>query len=83
MARKYISAKAAEALGLMTPVEIIDKIRNDTGRDVSNNLRVRVIDYSDNPLAPEKYAYSLSWTCAFSGNRTRCIYYPNTYGIQS
>lgn len=83
MKRKYISNKEIKALGLMTPTEIIDKIRNDTGRDVSGNLRVRVIDYSENPLAPEKYAYSLSWTCIFSGKREKCIYYPNTYGMQS
>ena len=83
MKRKYISAKEVKALGLMTPTEIIDKIRNDTGRDVSGNLRVRVIDYSENPLAPEKYAYSLSWACIFSGKRAKCIYYPNTYGMQS
>lgn len=83
MTRKYISFKEVKALGLMTPTEIIDKIRNDTGRDVSGNLRVKVIDYRDNPVAPEKYAYSLSWTCIFSGKREKCIYYPNTYGMQS
>lgn len=82
MTRKYLSAKEVKTLGLMTPTEIIDKIRNDTGRDVSGNLRVRVIDYRGNPVAPEEYAYSLSWVCVFSGKRTKCVYYPNTYGMQ-
>lgn len=67
----------------LTKQEIVKRIQESTGRYVGNGLIVKVVDYSNNPLAPEPIAYKLSWICMFSGKRERCMYYPNTVGLQS
>ncbi|WBF77683.1 hypothetical protein A73_7 [Escherichia phage A73] len=66
----------------LTKQEIIDRIKESTGENIGNGLIVKVLDYSNNPLAPEPVAYKLSWISVFSGKRTRCVYYPNTVGRQ-
>lgn len=41
----------------------------------------KVIDYSDNRLAPEPVAYRVHYTDYF-GVRCKVTYYPNTVGFQ-
>lgn len=42
--------------------------------------RVKVLDYTNNPLAPEKVAYSITYK-EFGVSR-KAVYYPNTVGFQ-
>nr|CAK6604221.1 unknown function [Klebsiella phage vB_Kpn_K82P1] len=44
-------------------------------------VRVRVIDYTGNPLAPEKVAYRITFTSL--GQKRKVTYWPNTVGFQS
>lgn len=49
--------------------------------DTSKRVYFKVIDYSNNPLAPEKVAYKIYfWDLA--GSRKKFVYYPNTVGFQ-
>ena len=86
MKRNYLNQKEVVILEnngtLLQSEQIIDKIYNDLGHNVSVKFRKKVIDYRENPLAPEQFAYSISWECQFSGNRGSAIYYPNTVGLQ-
>jgi hypothetical protein len=41
----------------------------------------KVLDYSDNTLAPEKVAYRIHYT-SYTGERRKATYYPNTVGFQ-
>lgn len=52
-------------------------------RDILGDGRVvfKVIDYSDNRLAPEKTAYQVHYT-DYTGKRRKVTYYPNTVGFQ-
>lgn len=43
-------------------------------------VRVKVLDYTNNPLAPEKVAYSITYK-EFGVSR-KVVYYPNTVGFQ-
>lgn len=43
-------------------------------------VRVKVLDYANNPLAPEKVAYSITYK-EFGVSR-KVVYYPNTVGFQ-
>jgi hypothetical protein len=43
-------------------------------------VRFSVIDYSQNPLAPEKEAYRVHFT--EYGQRRKCTIYPETVGAQ-
>ncbi|AIT14205.1 hypothetical protein PBI_121Q_315 [Escherichia phage 121Q] len=76
------TSKRARYKMALTKQEIIDRIKESTGWYVGDRLIVKVLDYSNNPLAPEPVAYKLSWISAFSGKRERCVYYPNTVGLQ-
>ena len=42
---------------------------------------VKVLDYSDNSLSPEKVAYRVYYT-NYSGERRKVTYWPNTVGFQ-
>lgn len=44
-------------------------------------VRVRVMDYAGNPLAPEKVAYRITFTSL--GRKYKVTYWPNTVGFQS
>lgn len=49
--------------------------------DTDRRVYFKVIDYTDNPLAPERIAYKLYfWN--ITGKRNKFIYYPNTVGFQ-
>lgn len=45
------------------------------------SVRVRVVDYTGNPLAPEKVAYRITFTSL--GQKHKVTYWPNTVGFQS
>ena len=46
----------------------------------AENVRVKVLDYSNNLLAPEKIAYSITYKQF--GKSRKVVYYPNTVGFQ-
>ena len=82
----YLKQKEVEALQkageLLTREQIIEKLE-DKGEKVSDSLIVRFLDYRDNPIAPEKFAYRLSWICVFSGKREQGTYWPFSVGMQA
>lgn len=65
----------------MTKSEIIAYM-SKKGIDVSNKLRVRVVDHSESLLAPEKVCYKCYYTCIITGDRERFSLWPNTVGYQ-
>lgn len=44
-------------------------------------VRIRVIDYANNPLAPEDKAYRITFTSL--GQKRKVTYWPNTVGFQA
>ena len=82
----YLKQKEVEALQkageLLTREQIIEKLE-DKGEKVSDSLIVRFLDYRDNPIAPEKFAYRLSWISVFSGKREQGTYWPFSVGMQA
>ena len=50
--------------------------------DDSRRVYFKVVDYSENPIAPENTAYRL-YFWDISGKRNKFTYYPNTVGFQS
>lgn len=86
MKRNYLTGAEVKELTkkglLLQRVQVIDKIYNSCGLDVSVKFQMRVVDYAGNTWAPEQYGYSISWECQYTGKRDRCMYYPNTVGMQ-
>ena len=66
---------------LLTRDQIIDSLEKK-GEKVSDNLILRFLDYRDNPMAPESFAYSVSFKHAFLGRREKAIFWPNSVGLQ-
>jgi len=68
-----------------TKQEILDAFSKRYGVDISKHatgrVTVKTIDYSNNPLAPEKTAYKIYFT--LWGNKNRFSFYPNTVGYQA
>lgn len=66
----------------LTKQELITIIDRNLGLGLKHSERVivKVVDYSDNPIAPEKYAYKVFYTQY--GKRQKFIYFPNTVGRQ-
>lgn len=67
---------------MLTEEQVTEKANLIFLIDYSKRRYFKVLDYSDNPLAPEKTAYKLHFTDLL-GNRKKVIYYPNTVGFQS
>lgn len=67
---------------LLTKDQIIDKIMQKYGYDASNGLVLRYLDYRDNALAPEKFAYGISYINYLTGKREKWTYWPNSAGLQ-
>jgi hypothetical protein len=65
---------------MLTKTEILQELSKHTligeGR-----VTMKVLDYSDNMLAPEPVAYRLHYS-DISGNRRKVTYYPKTVGFQ-
>lgn len=68
---------------LLQKSQIIQMYKKSSGIDISEGLRIRYCDYRDNPLAPEKFAYRLSWISVFSGKREQGTYWPFSVGMQA
>ena len=66
---------------LLTKCQIIDKIMQKYGWDASNGLILRYMDYRGNPIAPEKFAYGISFINYLTGKREKWMYWPNSAGL--
>ena len=81
----YLKQKEVEALQkageLLTRNQIIEKLE-DKGEKVSDSLIVRFLDYRNNPISPESFAYSVSFKHAFLDRREKAIFWPNSVGLQ-
>lgn len=64
----------------LTKEQVIEELRK---HDILGEGRVvfKVLDYSENRLAPEKLAYRICYS-DFAGRRRKATYYPNTVGFQ-
>lgn len=71
-----------ESGDLMTKSQVINKILNETGHDVSEKLIIKYCDYRGNTMAPESFAYSLSFVNFLTGKREKCTYWPFSVGMQ-
>jgi len=69
-------------IATLTRPELIEAFRQTHGIDISKELRVKRIDHTGNPLAPEPTCYKLYFTDKTSGIRRRLAYWPNTIGYQ-
>jgi hypothetical protein len=82
----YLKQKEVEALQkageLLTRPQIIEKIFNKYGDDITDKLIVKYCDYRDNPIAPERFAYSLSFINFLTGKRVKCTYWLYSVGMQ-
>jgi len=65
---------------LLTKEQVLDELRK---HEIMGDGRVtfKVMDYSNNQLAPENYAYRVQYS-DYSGTRRKVTYYPNTVGFQ-
>lgn len=65
---------------MLTKEQVIEELRK---YDILGEGRImfKVIDYSQNGMAPEKVAYSVCYS-DYVGNRRKAVYYPNTVGFQ-
>ena len=83
--RLYLKQKEIEALQkageLLTREQIIEKLE-DKGEKVSDSLILRFLDYRNNPVAPESFAYSVSFKHSFLDRREKAIFWPNSVGLQ-
>ena len=81
----YLKQKEIEALQksgeLLTRNQIIEKLESK-GEKVSDSLILRFLDYRNNPIAPESFAYSVSFKHAFLDRREKAIFWPNSVGLQ-
>ena len=83
--RIYLKQKEVETLQkqgeLLTREQIIEKLEKQ-GEKVSDSLILRFLDYRNNPVAPESFAYSVSFKHAFLDRREKAIFWPNSVGLQ-
>lgn len=81
----YLKPKEVETLQkageLLTRDQIIEKLESK-GEKVSDSLILRFLDYRNNPMAPENFAYSVSFKHAFLDRREKAIFWPNSVGLQ-
>lgn len=63
---------------LLTRKQVVEALNKIT--ICTDSVRVKVIDYNNNPLAPEKVAYKVTFK-QFGDSRS-AVYYPNTVGFQ-
>lgn len=81
----YLKQKEIEALQkagqLLTRDQIIVLLEKQ-GEKVANSLVLRFLDYRNNPVAPESFAYSVSFKHAFLDRRENAIFWPNSVGLQ-
>ena len=66
----------------LTRKQVIAAILETYGIDISQGLRLKIDDHTNNPLAPETYCYKISYNQKWSG-RQRFAWWPNTVGRQA
>jgi len=66
---------------MKTKAEII-KYLNDHGIFTPTKTRMRIVDHSGNPLAPEKPCYKIPFKNTF-GSTSRFVVWPETVGFQA
>jgi len=66
----------------LTKEQVLDAAKELFMVDDNRRIYFKVVDYSDNPVAPEKVAYRL-YFWDILGKRNKFTYYPNTVGFQS
>lgn len=83
--RLYLKQKEVEALQktgqLLTRDQIIVLLEKQ-GENVADSLILRFLDYRNNPVAPECFAYSVSFKHTFLDRREKAIFWPNSVGLQ-
>ncbi|MCP3681521.1 MAG: hypothetical protein GY861_02430 [bacterium] len=67
---------------MLTKQQVLDAAKELFLVDTDRRVYFKVVDYSGNPVAPEKTAYRLYFWDIF-GKRNKFTYYPNTVGFQS
>ncbi len=81
----YLKQKEIEALQkagqLLTRDQIINLLEKKR-ENVADSLILRFLDYRNNPVAPECFAYSVSFKHAFLDRREKAIFWPNSVGLQ-
>ena len=74
-----ILQKTGELLTRSQIIELLEK----QGEKVADSLVLRFLDHRNNPMAPESFAYSVSYKHPFlEGNRIRGTLWPNSVGLQ-
>jgi len=66
---------------MLTKQEVLNKAKELYLIDESKRIILKIMDYKNNPVAPECTAYRLHFTDVF-GTRKKVTYYPNTLGFQ-
>ena len=83
--RLYLKQKEVEALQksgeLLTRNQLIEKLESK-GEKVADSLVLRFLDYRNNQMAPESFAYSVSFKHVFLDRREKAIFWPNSVGLQ-
>lgn len=66
----------------LTREQVIKSFSCDYGYNIKGirGVRVKIIDHSGNPLAPERYCYKLSFTV--NEIKQKFAYWPETVGLQ-
>ena len=66
----------------LTKLQVLEAAKEVFLVDDTRRVYFKVIDYSDNPIAPESTAYRIYFWDVL-GKRNKFTYYPNTVGFQS
>lgn len=69
---------------MLSKIEVLEMLDKELQfpRSLEHKTIIHVIDYSENPLAPEKYAYKISYVCSVFKDRQYRTFYPFTVGLQ-
>lgn len=82
----YLSKEEIKSLqesgDLLTRSQIIEKIFNKYGDDITDKLIIKYCDYRNNPIAPEKFSYLISFINFLTGKREKWVYWPHSVGLQ-
>lgn len=79
---KQKEIKALQKAGQLLTRDQIIVLLEKQGEKVANSLILRFLDYRNNPVAPESFAYSVSFKHAFLDRRENAIFWPNSVGLQ-
>lgn len=69
-------------MDILTKDQILERTIKVFSVDLNARFTIKVIDYTGNKVAPEKYAYKIYYTDNVTKERRKTILYPNTVGFQ-